>query len=144
MNAGRLQQREVRRVDGVPIRNLWLLMLYASDLFRIGGTDLVNAEEMPDDLPDIVAELLAHAVEERLRRNLHRAYEPRHAVLDRVRGAIDVLSTESRQLLRQGKVACRYEDLTIDTPRNRYVRGALEVIARIVAASDLAPPLSRT
>ena len=134
MNAGRLQQREVRRVDGVPIRNLWLLMLYASDLFRIGGTDLVNAEEMPDDLPDIVAELLAHAVEERLRRNLHQAYEPRHAVLDRVRGAIDVLSTESRQ----GKVACGYEDLTIDTPRNRYVRGALEAIARIVAASDLA------
>lgn len=115
-----------------------MLMLYASDLFRIRGTDVVDVEQMPDDLPDIVAELLSHAVEERLRRNLHRAYEPRHAVLDRVRGAIDVLSTESRQLLRQGKVACRYEDLTIDTPRNRYVRGALETIARIVATSDLA------
>ena len=137
MNAER-QQQSIRRVDGIPIRNLWLLMLYASDLFRIRGKDLVDAEEMPDDLPDVVAKLLAHAVEERLRRNLHQAYEPRHAVLDRVRGAIDVLSTESRQLLRQGKVACRYEDLTIDTPRNRYVRGALEAIARIVAASDLA------
>ena len=77
MNASRKQQN-VRRVDGVPIRNLWLLMLYASDLFRIRGKDLVGAEEIPDDLPDIVAELLAYAVEERLRRNLHRSYEHRH------------------------------------------------------------------
>ena len=114
-------------------------MLYASDLFRMRGTDLLDVEEMPDDLPDIIAELLAHAVEERLRRNLHRAYEPRTAVLDRVRGTIDLLRTESRQLIQQGKVACRYEDLTIDTPRNRYVRGALESIARAVSK----PPLAR-
>ena len=97
------------------------------------GTDLLDVEEMPDELPDVIAELLAHAVEERLRRNLHSAYEPRTAVLDRVRGAIDLLGTESRQLIRQGKVACRYEDLTIDTLRNRYVRGALELIARAVS-----------
>ena len=113
-------------------------MLYASDLFRIRGAGLVGVEEMPDDLPDIIAELLAHAVEERLQRNLHRAYESRTAVLDRVRGSIDVLATESRQLLRQGKVACRYEDLTIDTLRNRYVRGALESIAHTIETPHLA------
>ena len=118
--------------DGIPFRNLWLLMLYASDLFRTHGADLVDREEMPDGLPDIVAELLAHAVESRLHRNLHRAYEPQHTVLDRVRGTIDILATEAGQLLRRGKVACRYEDLTTDTPRNRYVRGALESIARVV------------
>ena len=124
--------------NGIPLRNVWLLMLYASDLFRMRGTDLLDVEEMPDDLPDIIAELLAHAVEERLRRNLHRAYEPRTAVLDRVRGTIDLLRTESRQLIQQGKVACRYEDLTIDTLRNRYVRGALESIARAVSRPPLA------
>ena len=114
-------QRDARATEanGIPLRNVWLLMLYASDLFRMRGTDLLNVEEMPDELPDVIAELLAHAVEERLRRNLHRAYEPRKAILDRVRGTIDLLGTESRQLIRQGKVACRYEDLTIDTLRNR-------------------------
>lgn len=113
-------------------------MLYASDLFQMRGTARLDVEEMPDDLPDIIAELLAHAVEERLRRNLHRAYEPRTAVLDRVRGTIDLLRTESQQLIQQGKVACRYEDLTTDTLRNRYVRGALESIARAVSTLDLA------
>ena len=126
------------RSGRIPVRNLWLLMLYASDLFRMRGNDLVDREDLPDDIPDLVAEILARAVERRLRRNLSRTYEPRRAVLDRVRGSIDQLATESHQLLRRGKVACRYEELTIDTTRNRYVRGALATIAPLVADPDLA------
>ena len=138
MNANVQRDPPPTRVHGIPLRNVWLLLLYASDLFRMRRSELVDIEEMPDDLPDIIAELLAHAVEERLRRSLHRAYEPRTTVLDRVRGTIDVLATESRQLIRKGKVACRYEDLTVDTLRNRYVRGALDSIARVVTTSHLA------
>lgn len=113
-------------------------MLYASELFRMGETNRVGIEEMPDDLPDLIAEVLAHAVEERQRRNLNRAYRSRREILNRVRGRIDLLATERMQLLRRGKVACRFEELTIDTPRNRYVRGALDSIARIVRDHDLA------
>ena len=109
-----------------------MLMLYASDLFRMQGTDLVGREEMPDDLPDLVAEILAYAVKERQRRNLNRSYALRRAVLARVRGRIEVFPTERKRLLQHGKVACRFEELTIDTPRNRYVRGALDAIARLV------------
>ena len=138
MNPKGQRNSRATRANGIPLRNVWLLMLYASDLFRMRGTDLVDVEEMPDDLPDVIAELLAHVVEERLRRNLHRAYEPRTAVLDRVRGSIDLLRTESRQLIQQGTVACRYEDLTIDTLRNRYVRGALESITRAISNPRLA------
>lgn len=76
--------------------------------------------------------------EEPQRRNLNRANRPRRAVLDRVRSRIDLLATERKQLLKRGKVACRFEELTIDTPRNRYVRGALDSIARIVQDRDLA------
>ena len=125
-------------VGQIPVRNLWLLMLYASDLFRMMGTDRIQLEQMPDHLPDIVAEILAHAVEQRLRRNLSLGYQPRRAILDRVRGRIDLLATESRQLLKRGKVACRYEELTIDTPRNRYVCGALDSIAPLVKFQDVA------
>ena len=125
-------------VGQIPVRNLWLLMLYASDLFRMAETDRVGLEEMPDDLPDLIAEVLAHAVEERQRRNMNRAYRSRRQVLNRVRGRIDLLATARMQLLRRGKVACRFEELTIDTPRNRYVRGALDSIARIAKDQDLA------
>jgi len=98
----------------------------------------VAVEDNPDDIPDLVAEILAHAVERRLRRNLTHGYRLEHAVLSRVRGRIDVLETTTRQLLSRGAVACRFERLTVDTSRNQFVRAALESIAGIVRRSELA------
>ena len=125
-------------VGRIPVRNLWLLMLYASDLFRMRGQDDLAYEDDPDELPDLVAEILAHAVEKRQRRQLSLGYRRRHAVVARVRGRIDVLETERRQLLSRGRVACRFDELTIDTPRNRFVRAALEKIARLATRRDAA------
>ena len=125
-------------VGRIPVRNLWLLMLYASDLFRSRGKGSAGREENPDDLPDLVAEILAHTVEERQRRQLSLGYRTREAALSRVRGRIDMLSTERRQLLSRGLVACRFDELTIDTPRNRFVRAALDAISRLVRKPALA------
>ena len=124
-------------VGRIPVRNLWLLMLYASDLFRLRGTHGVGLEDAPDDIPDLIAEILADAVEKRQRRRLSLGYQPRTAPLSRVRGRIDVLATERHQLLARGLVACRFEELTIDTPRNRFVRAALELIARVARRPEL-------
>ena len=124
-------------IGRIPVRNLWLLMLYASDLFRTRGIGNVGLEDNPDDLPDLVAEILAHAVEVRQRRRLNLGYRSRDAVLNRVRGRIDVLNTERHRLLDRGLVACRFDELTIDTPRNRFVRAALETISRIVQREDV-------
>ena len=125
-------------IGRIPVRNLWLLMLYASDLFRIRGTGKVGLEDSPHELPDLVAEILAHAVETRHRRHLSFGYRSRNAVLNRVRGRIDVLTTDRHQLPKRGLVACRFEELTIDTPRNRFVRVALETISRVVQRNDVA------
>lgn len=120
-------------IGAIPVRNIWLLMLYASDLFRMKGVDRKGIEDMPDDLPDLVGEILAHAVEQRQRRRLSLGYRTRTAAINRVRGRIDVLTTERHQLLARGLVACRFNELTVDTPRNRFVRAALELISRIAA-----------
>ena len=125
-------------IGEIPVRNLWLLMLYASQLFRqINDLQKRKVEDNPDDIPDLVAEILARVVERRLRRNLSFGYQPRQAILSRVRGRIDHIHTERRQLLHRGLVACRFEELTVDTPRNRYVRAALEKSAKMVQRVDL-------
>lgn len=128
---------EDRRIGCVPVRNLWLLMFYASDLFRIRGTGPGGLDDAPDDLPRLVAEILAHAVESRLRRQLTQGYKTRHVVLNRVRGRIDALKTFRHQLLERGMVACRFEELTVDTPRNRLVQMALQKVSGLVAERDL-------
>jgi 5-methylcytosine-specific restriction enzyme subunit McrC len=133
-----LSNLESGHIGRIPVRNLWLLMLYASELFRKLDQKLIAVEENPDEIPDLIAELLASVVARRLRRNLSFGYRTREAVLARVRGHIDLLKTERHQFLLRGMVACRFEDLTINSPRNRFARAALEAIARIVQRPDLA------
>jgi len=122
----------------IPVRNIWWLMLYASDLGTAANQVQLAAEDLPEEIPDLVAEILARAVEQRQRRQLSTAFRQREAVLSRVRGRIDHLSTARRQLLAQGRIACRFEELTVDSPRNRYVRVALDSVARLVRKPDLA------
>jgi 5-methylcytosine-specific restriction enzyme subunit McrC len=116
---------------------LWLLFLYAADLAEWGERFDGLFEEDDADLPTLVARLLAHSVEHRLRRNLSRGYRQRTQVLRRVRGRILLAETLTRQLLSRGSVACRFDDLTFNTPRNRLVRGALELIARRIQPGEV-------
>ncbi|MGN7158085.1 5-methylcytosine-specific restriction endonuclease system specificity protein McrC [Dietzia cercidiphylli] len=122
----------------IPVRNLWLLMLYASNLYR--DNEMLRrggVEENPEELCDMVAEILAVAVETRLQRTLGQSYRPRTAELTRVRGQIDVLGTETGQLLARGRVSCRFTELSVDNARNRLMRTALAVAATRVRSEKL-------
>ena len=55
-----------------------------------------------------------------------------------MRGRIDHLRNERRRLPQQGKVACSFDELTADTPLNRFVKAALENLPRIISSQDLA------
>lgn len=120
----------------IPLRNIWLLFLYAADLVRFKDATRVQAEAARD-LPELLARVLLQVVQQRLRRNLSRGYQPKRAVLSRVRGRIDVLTTVSGQLLEQGRVACRFEEHTMDTPRNQMVRAALDYLIVMVDTPEV-------
>ncbi len=133
----------------IPLRNIWILFLYAADLVQFQGRFEHDVEDARD-LPDLIGRLMARVVEDRLRRNLSRGYQSRAAVLTRVRGRIDILATEAGQLMERGQVACRFQEHVMDTPRNRLVRAALERLSARVSHSgtshrcrSLAADLSR-
>ena len=120
------------------MRNIWLLMLYASRFYReLPSRRRYRAEKNPDDLPDLVAEILTRAVKRRIRRNLTLEFQHSRADLTRVRGRIDTLRTERRSLLQKGRVACSFDELTTDTPRNRLVKTALNKLRGSVSEKEL-------
>ncbi|MGY6404624.1 5-methylcytosine-specific restriction endonuclease system specificity protein McrC [Vibrio parahaemolyticus] len=137
-NHTQLQTNNTRRIGQIPMRNIWLLMLYASDLYRYLGSNKIDVEDNPEQIANLVAEVLCHLVEERLVRNLSHGYSRKEAEVSRVRGRINVLATERHRLLDKGKICCRFDELTIDTPRNRYVLAALERLPKIGIKSSLA------
>ena len=113
-------------------------MLYASKLYQ--RNNLLRdkgVEENPEDLYDLVAEVLVGAVERRLQRNLGRQYRKHEAILTRVRGQIDILTTASRMLLSQGRIACKFDELSVDNLTNRLLHAALDIASRRVADSTL-------
>ena len=132
--------RTPARDTRIPIRNVWLLLLWASALHQehLADDQLAGAEDNPDNIFDLVAEVLAYSVERRLKRNLSFSFRRREADLRRVRGRIDLLRTERRSLLEKGFVACRFAELTVDTPPNRYVMAALSYASRLATDETLA------
>lgn len=121
----------------IPLRNIWILFLYAADLVQLQGRFEREVEDA-QDIPDLLGRLMAQVVEDRLRRNLSRGYRPCLAVLPRVRGRIDMLATEAGQLMDRGQIACRFEEHVMDTPRNRLVRAALERLSARISVPETA------
>jgi 5-methylcytosine-specific restriction enzyme subunit McrC len=110
----------------IPIRNVWLLQLFASSLYRRLGAGLVAAEENPEDLPDLVGRILLEEVTSRLHTGLSVGFQQSTRDLHRVRGRINLLTTERHQLLLRGQVSCTFDEVVTDTPANRLVKAALE------------------
>jgi len=54
----------------IPIRNVWLLQLFASHLYRIAGAGTYAVEQNPEQLPDLVGRILQQEVTRRLYRGL--------------------------------------------------------------------------
>lgn len=120
-------------IGKIPVENLWLMYLYASRRLQHPKVmEKLAAETAPDKLPNLLATLLCHQVELRLKTNLNQVYEARYDVLSRVRGRIDIVETQKRRLVSRGKVVCSFDELTVNSSRNAFIRGALEKIASLV------------
>lgn len=109
----------------IPVRNVWLLQLLASKLYRDGGIALSGAEIVEKDVIELVSTILADAAQHRLRNGLRVGFERDTADIRRVRGKIDLLGTARDQLLTRGRIRCTFDEVSIDTPTNRLVRSAL-------------------
>ena len=127
----------------VPVRNIWLLQVYASKLYQDGLIQNSDVEDPGVDLPHLASALLCDAVQRCLRKGLSRDFMATSRDTSRVRGRIDLLSTERRSLLRKGRVACTYNELSADTPGNRMLRHALDVAAQLTGSTPGGASLSQ-
>lgn len=118
----------------VPVRSLWVLQLYASSALTCGAVTDSGVEDPDADIPMLVAELLCGAVEQRMQRELTIGFTRTQRNLNRLRGKINVLPTLRGQLLEKGQINCTFNDLTVDSPVNRYLLRALNRAATTVQA----------
>jgi len=117
--------------ENLPIQNIWLLMAYAGK----ANVDLLNLRSSttrpPEDLPNLLIELLTEEVSKRFRGKLSVGYQEVTSELSRLRGRVIHIDTARRNSMMRGQIVCRYEELTYDTPLNRLARFALRQLRSI-------------
>lgn len=106
---------------GIPIKNVWLLILYASEVYKTSEDKFFNIEENLEDLYTVILELLCNQFDKNISKGFSSNYVTRSENLTRVRGSINFLITESKMLMQRGQVNCSYDELTLNIPRYQYV-----------------------
>ncbi len=106
----------------IPIANIYYLLCYAWE--RIEEKDALEDVDALDstDLLDLFARVLINGTRRLLRRGLDRGYLPHEEEIAGVRGKVLVTATLRRDLLRQGRAACAWDELEYDTLPNRILK----------------------
>lgn len=113
---------------GIPIRNLWHMLLYAWNEIVVKNHWETEAETSPS-LDALLASILANLVQQRLRIGLGRSYTNEARLLRGIRGRVDFTESLKRLAFENAQAHCRYQTYSHNAPKNQIVRSTL---ARLV------------
>jgi 5-methylcytosine-specific restriction enzyme subunit McrC len=122
--------------NGIPIRNLWYMLLYAWNelpLQRING--LEDAEDAPT-LDALLAFVLMKLIQQRLRIGLGRNYTPETRLLRGIRGRIHFTDSLKKNTFEHGQAYCEFQQFSANVPKNQIVRSTL---LRLIQIGNFGP-----
>jgi 5-methylcytosine-specific restriction enzyme subunit McrC len=121
---------------GIPIRNLWYMLLYAWNELPIGGSgDLENIEDAPT-LDALLASMLLKLMNQRLRIGIGRNYVNEKHLLRGVRGRISFSDSLKQQTFERGQAYCEFQEYSVNAPKNQIVRSTL---MRLIQTGQFGP-----
>lgn len=117
----------------IPIANVYYLLCYAwRHSHDSGVVDLAELGRF-DQIHDLFGKILSEGTFRLIRQGLDRGYVEVSEDIPGVRGRVDLAATIKRGLLRRGRIACRYGELSHDVPHNRILRAALYELLKLEA-----------
>jgi 5-methylcytosine-specific restriction enzyme subunit McrC len=114
---------------GIPIRNLWYMLLYAWNEAAVLHQWKSEVENAPT-LDALLASILANLVQQRLRVGLGRSYANEARLLRGIRGRVDFTKSVERLAFENGQAYCRYQTYSHDVPKNQIIRSMLARLAQ--------------
>jgi 5-methylcytosine-specific restriction enzyme subunit McrC len=118
---------------GIPIRNIWHMLLYAWNEAPISNHwSWADAESAPT-LDALLASILAKLIQQRMRIGLGRSYVDRHQAIQSICGRIDFTESLRERTFERGEVVCDFQHYSADAPKNQIVRSTL---ARLVQTGN--------
>lgn len=111
---------------GIPIRNLWYMLLYAwNELPDLKYTSLGNVENSPT-LDALLALMLTKLLRQRLRIGLGRNYTDEQGLIHAIRGRVNFSESLKRHAFEQGQAFCEFQPYSQNVPKNQIIRSTLQ------------------
>jgi 5-methylcytosine-specific restriction enzyme subunit McrC len=123
---------------GIPIRNLWHMLLYAwneAPLSAIHGWMLEEAERAPT-LDALLASILIRLVQQRLRIGLGHDYINEERKSPGIHGRINFAQSLKQHTLDEGQLICDFQGYSANSSNNRIIRSTL---ARLLKVGQFGP-----
>ena len=124
------------KIDGEDgsVRKALIRMLAVALDVRIAAGELSALDTQRRDLLELLARLFADRLLAAVRRGLPRRYIAHEDDLPVLRGRLNVTRQVTHLAVRPDRLACRYDELSEDTPLNRVLKAAVTRLARLVRA----------
>lgn len=121
---------------GIPIRNLWHMLLYAWNEPAFNSFVSAGEIESAPSLDALFARVLARTMQQRMRIGLGHGYIHESRTIRGIRGRINFPESIRRQAFEQGEADCDVSQFSANEPRNQIVRSTL---VRLVQAGQFGP-----
>lgn len=121
----------VETTHGIPLRNLWYMLLYAWQELPHSPYWQAVADVDAPTLDSLLASMLSRMLQQRLRIGLGCRYMPEKKLLRGIRGRIDFTDSLKQQTLPKGQAFCEYEHYSINAPPNQIIRTTLFHLAQV-------------
>ncbi len=115
---------------GVPIRNLWHMLMYAWGGHSISSQIMLDDVEESPTLDALLASMLAKLISQRLRMGLGRGYVDLKAPIRAIRGRVNFAESLKRGSFEQGQAFCEFQSYVLNIPKNQVIRSVLSYLAR--------------
>lgn len=115
----------------IPIENLYYLLCYAWGFAEQRDTKVAGDAGKLEAVQDLLGKVLAMGVNRLLRRGIDRGYVERREDLAGIRGKLAVSETAKRALRARSRVACDFEELSVDILPNRILRSSLNSLRKL-------------
>lgn len=113
----------------IPIQNVYYLLAYAWDHFRIGDEVDVNQSHCPD-VHNLLAMLLGGGIRRLATKGMDKGYRQFTETTPRLRGRVDVLASHRRMTHVSGQMICEFDELTADTLPNQVLKATCRRLIR--------------
>ena len=126
------------KIDGDKgeVRRALIRMLAVTRELSIADGELAALDTQRYDLLELLIQLFADRLFATVRRGLHRRYCEHEEDLALLRGRLNVKRQFTHLVIRRDRLACRFDELSEDTPLNRVFKAAVIRLAGIARSAE--------